>query len=106
MRLKEERRGVMSENIYFIISMVVSGSIFMRLSMKNGWAINIWEKISTKTRHSLNVIVWLTTYVVLLIILQVILELFSFESTIIKFILGGVSGIYFATTSRLVIKSK
>ncbi len=78
----------------------------MGLSLKYSWDINIWKKINSKIGQAWNVVVWLTALVVLQIILQVILEIFSFEATTMKIVLGGVCGIYLATMPRLERKSK
>jgi len=82
----------MSEKYYYIIAMIISGGILSVLSYRFHWSYNIWCKINTKMKTSLNLPVWFFLAILLQYALLVLLKSFSVDEGMLYIILGTVAG--------------
>jgi hypothetical protein len=91
----------MSEYIYFVISMAVSGSIFMALSIKRNWSVLFWEIVNKRVSSTWNVSLFVLGSAILQLIILLSVGRFIDNPIVIKSIAGIVMGMAFALIPNL-----
>jgi hypothetical protein len=76
-----------NEKYYYIIIAVVSVGLFLTLAKCFHWSNPIWSKINKKIKIFWNVPIFLLSVVVINIVTQLVLEVFTISPAIIKLIL-------------------
>ncbi len=85
-----------------LLAMAVSGTIFMKLSIKLGWSKRLWAFINRRLNPIYNATVWIFFAAVLHITIQMVCG--SLGITDSRLITGALVGFYFAFIPNLGVK--
>lgn len=65
----------------------------MTLSIRKGWSVRLWRFLNRHMRPSCNVVVWILTTVIITVVVQEVLGLFSLSIELVKLVNGLLLGI-------------
>ena len=78
----------MSQYIFYFAGIIISTPIFMKLSAKNAWSKNYWDRINQKFSKSLNMVFWLMGAIVFQSAMDKLAGFFTSSPEITKLVTG------------------